>query len=613
MEDFHMWATFVVIAAAVVAYVTEKVPLELTAVGVLVAFLLLFQLFPFVGPDGTEPVTAERLLAGFANPALFTVLALLVIGRGLFQTGALDGFAQRVGHWGGSRIGMAAPIVLIATCMLSAFLNNTPVVVLMLPVLGAVALRAKLSPSKVMMPLSFVSILGGMTTLIGSSTNLLVAGMAADLGQPYPGFFDFTGIAVILAGIGALYAIFVAPRLLTARATMLQEVGGGQGKQFIAQIPVGYGHPLVGTSAVAGMFQALKDMTVVMVQRGEHPFHPPFEDVTIQAGDVVVVAATRTVLTDALKGTRALISAEAVGALDGEGEGETPPPADGPITLAEAVVAPGSRLIGRTIEQSALRATTGCIVLGIQRHSRMIRMRMSDIRLEAGDVLLVSGSRSQVEGLRLSRDVILLEWSASEVPMTERAGRALAIFLAVVAISASGTLPITIVAITGALAMVPAGCLNIRQAARAFDRKIYLLIGSSLAMAIPLEATGGARYVAEGVVSLLEGQSPAVILSALFLLIAIMTNFLSNNATAVLFTPIAVSTAQQIGTDPFPFVVMVIMAANCSFATPIGYQTNLLVMTPGHYRFADFVKVGTPLVLLIWLVHTIVAPWYYNF
>lgn len=613
MEDFHMWATFAVIAAAVVAYVTEKVPLELTAVSVLVAFLLLFEVFPYVGPDGTRIVTSDQLLAGFANSALFTVLALLVIGQGLFQTGALDGFAQRVGQWGGGRTTLTTAVVLIATGVLSAFMNNTPVVVLMLPVLGAVALRARMSPSKVMIPLSFVSILGGMTTLIGSSTNLLVAGVARDLGAPSLGFFDFSGIAVILAAVGGLYVLFVAPRILPARATMLQEVGGGQGKQFIAQIPITYGHPLVGARAVAGMFAALKGMTVVMVQRGEHPIHAPFEDAALQAGDVVVVAATRTVLTDALKGTRALISAEAIGALDGNGEDENTPPPDGPITLAEAVVAPGSRLIGRTIEQSALRAMTGCIVLGIQRHSRMIRMRMSDIRLEAGDVLLVSGSRSQVEGLRLSRDVILLEWSAAEVPLTERAGRALAIFLSVVALSASGTLPITIAAIAGALAMVPAGCLNIRQAARAFDRRIYLLIGSSLAMAIPLEATGGARYIAEGVVDLLEGQPPTVVMSALFLLIAVMTNFLSNNATAVLFTPIAMSTAHQLGVNPFPFVIMVIMAANCSFATPIGYQTNLLVMTPGHYRFVDFAKVGAPLALLIWLTHTIVAPWYYNF
>lgn len=611
MEDFHMWATFAVILAAIVAYVTEWVPLEVTAAGVVVAFLLIFQIFPYVGPDGTPLLGTEVLLSGFANPALFTVLALLVIGQGLFQTGALDGFATRVAQWGNGRTAATMAIALMVTAALSAFMNNTPVVVLMLPVLGVIAMRARLSPSKVMIPLSFISILGGMTTLIGSSTNLLVAGLAEDLGQPVIGFFDFTVIGLLVAVVGGVYVIVLLPRILPARATMLQEVGGGQGKQFIAQIPVGYNHPLIGCKSVAGMFPALKDMTVIMVQRGEHPFLAPFEDVTLRAGDVIVVAATRSVLADALKGTKALLTAEAVSSLDGS-ESTEAPHVEGPITLAEAIVAPGSRLIGRTIEQSALRAMTGCIVLGIQRQSRMIRMRMSDIRLEAGDALLITGSRAQVEGLRLSRDVILLEWSTAEVPLTERAGRALAIFLTVVGLSASGVLPISIAAITGALGMVAAGCLNVRQAARAFDRRIYLLIGSSLAMAAPLEVTGGARFIAEAVVGLLNGQSPAVVLSALFLLIAVMTNVLSNNATAVLFTPIAISTAQQIGADPFPFIVTVILAANCSFATPIGYQTNLLVMTPGHYRFADFLKVGIPLVVLIWLAFSLLAPWYYN-
>lgn len=612
MEDFHMWVTFAVIGAAIVAYVVEKVPLEVTALSVLVAFLLFFQVFPYTSPDGSTSLSTQQLLAGFANPALFTVLSLLVIGQGLFQTGALDGIALRIGQWGGRRTAATLAAVLIATAVLSALMNNTPVVVLMLPVIGAIARRAQLSSSKVMIPLSFVSILGGMTTMIGSSTNLLVVGVAVSMGMPAIGFFDFTAIGTMLAVIGCVYAIFILPRMLPARSTMLQEVSGGQGKQFIAQIPVGYGHPLVGTEAVAGMFPALKGMTVIMVQRGDHPFLPPFEDATLQPGDVIVVAATRSVLADALKGTNALLSTtDLAGGTDLTDE-DTVPSAEGPINMAEAVVAPGSRLIGRTIEMSALRSMTGCIVLGIQRQSRMIRLRMSDIRLEAGDVLLVSGSRSQVEGLRLSRDVILLEWSTAEVPLTERAGRALSIFLVVIALSATGIIPISIAAITGALVMVPTGCLNIRQAARAIDRRIYLLIGSSLAMAVALEATGGARYIAEAVVGLMEGQSPAVIMSALFLLIAIMTNFLSNNATAVLFTPIAISTARQIGIDPYPLVITVIMAANCSFATPIGYQTNLLVMTPGHYRFIDFVKTGTPLVLLIWIAYSFIAPWYYG-
>ena len=251
-------------------------------------------------------------------------------------------------------------------------------------------------------------------------------------------------------------------------------------------------------------------------------------------------------------------------------------------------------------------------MLGIQRRSRMIRMRLSDIRLEAGDVILVLGSREEVRGLRLNRDLLLVEWTAAELPMTEKANRALAIFAAVILAAASGLVPIVVAAIAGALAMIPAGCLNVRQASRAFDRQIYLLIAASLAMALPLEATGGARFLANLVVSNLHSAPPAVTLSAMFLLVMVLTNLLSNNATAVLFTPIAIRTAQAIGVDPSVFVFAVIFAANCSFASPFGYQTNLLVMGPGHYRFGDFLRAGAPLAALLWIAFSLFAPWYWG-
>ena len=275
-------------------------------------------------------------------------------------------------------------------------------------------------------------------------------------------------------------------------------------------------------------------------------------------------------------------------------------------------MAPGSRVIGRRVEEIGLRAETGCVVLGLQRRSRMIRSRISEIRLEAGDVLLILGSRDNVRKLRHSRDLLLLEWSATELPDVKYANRARFIFLATVIAAASGIVPIVIAAMAGAAAMIPAGCLNIRQAARAINRSIYMLIGAALAMAAALEATNGAMYIAHSMVAALSGASAGVILSALFLLIAVMTNFLSNNATALLFTPIALSTALELGVDPAAFIHAVIFAANCSFATPMAYQTNLLVMGPGHYRFSDFVRTGTPLIFIIWLAYSLFAPWYYG-
>ena len=603
-EDLHIWVTFAVILVAIVAYVSERVPMELTAAAVVAVLLVFFHVMPLNDAVGNPVLMTEDLLRGFANPALMTVLALLIIGQGLFQTGALDGVAAKVSTLGRGSGTLTVALVLAATCLLSGLLNNTPVVVLMLPVLGAVAAQAQIAPSKVMIPLSFVSILGGMTTLIGSSTNLLVAGQARASGLEPIGFFDFTVMGGMLAAIGFVYAITVLPALLPDRSSASPAAGTATGRQFIARIRIRFGHPLIGAEAVGGMFPALRGMTVLTVQRGSRQFFPPYDDIVLQPGDLVSLAATRAVMSETLDWH--VVQSDPV---PDERGGEGP---DRTVLIAESVVAPGSRLIGRPVAASVLREMTDCAVLGVQRESRMIRMNLSDIRLEAGDVLLVAGSRSQVEGLRALHDVILLEWSAAEVPQTAYARRALAIFAGVVTLAATGVLPIAVAAIAGAMLMVPAGCLNVRQAARAFDRRIYLLVGSSLALATALDSTGGAALIAHSVVEAFSASSPAVLLSAMFLVIAILTNFLSNNATAVLFTPIAIQAALELGADPFPFVVTVILAANCSFATPIGYQTNLLVMGPGQYRFADFARAGAPLVLIIWLAFTFISPWYYG-
>ncbi len=611
----HMWFTFAVIATAIVAYVMERTPLEVISAAIVTVLLIFFYAFPLEGPGGEALLGPQTLLSGFASPALITIMALLVIGQGLYQTGALEGPTRQFASLGASRPRITFVLILLTAAVVSAFMNNTPVVVIFIPVITALASRLSFNPSKVLIPLSFLTILGGMTTLIGSSTNLLVAGSAVRAGLEPIGFFDFAIPGLVFACVGALYVIFVAPRLLAPRETMAAAIAGGSGKQFIAQIEVAPDHPLNGEAAVAGLFPSLKDMTVRLVQRGEHAYLPPFEDVTLRAGDVVIVAATRNALTEALKARNSILASDRVAAqAERANDTETAAQEDGAgeIVLVEAVVAPGSRLVGRVIEQAGFRSQTGCIVLGIQRRSRMIRSRMDDIRIEAGDVLLIMGPRERLRPLRLNRDILLLEWSLTELPDLGLANRALAVFAMTIAAAATGFVPIVIAALGGAIAMVATGCLNIRQASRSFDRQIYMLIGASIAMAMALEATGGAQYLAQHVVGAFRDAGPPVILSALFLLIAVLTNFLSNNATALLFTPIAINTANTLGVDPNIFVYAVIFAANCSFATPMGYQTNLLVMGPGHYQFSDFARAGAPLCLLIWLAFSLFAPWYYG-
>lgn len=616
-DNWQMWVTFAAIGTAIVFYSMSRFSLELTSLFVVGFLMIFFHLFPFEGPQDTNLLNSSVLLSGFAAPALISVLALLVVGQGLFHSGALDKPTRIIASAAGSRPQLVVIATLLLIAFVSAFLNNTPVAVMFIPVLATLAARLRHRPSKLMMPLSFVCILGGMTTLIGSSTNLLAAGIADSTGAGKIGFFDFTVLGVMLAGVGMVYVLFVVPRILPDREGLADELTGGTGKQFIAQIQITYDHPLVGMESVAGLFPPLKDMTVRMIQRREHAFLPPFEDVRLQPGDTVIIAATRQALTEVLK-TRSGIFENMLEEnhqnqnWDGERGDETPERPTGDLTMVEVVVAPGSRMIGRNIEQIGFRYETACIVLGIQRRSRMIRARMSDIRLEDGDVLLVLGKPRDVEGLRLNRDVIPLEWSATELPDPSRARRARYIFAGTVLAAVSGLVPIEVAAVLGAAGMIAFDVLNIRQAARAIDRRIFLLVGAALAMGTALDVTGGAAFLAQGVVNLFAGAGPAVALSALFLFIAITTNILTNNATAVLFVPIAANAASQFGVDPMIFIYMVIFAANCSFATPMGYQTNLLVMGPGHYQFSDYVRAGVPLILLLWITFSLLAPWYYG-
>lgn len=607
-----MWATLGLTGLAIVAYANPRVPLELTSAVLVALLLVLFYIAPIAREPGGEPLGAVALLKGFANPAIIAVVALLVIGQGMVRTGALDFASRRIYLLARGRPAPAIAMTLIVALSISALLNNTPVVVMFIPILAALADRLGHSASRLMMPLSFCAILGGMTTLIGSSTNLLVSGTAVQLGLRPLRFFDFTIPGLVLAGIGLLYVLFVAPRLMPKRRAPVAEQTGSGGKQFVAQFTVTLGSSLTGAKAVGGMFPALRNMTVLMIERGENVIQPPFEDIRLEPDDLVIVAATRNALTEAVARDATLyIRPSPVSRPAQNVEGGDARAPQGHL-VAEVMVSPGSRMVDLPLEQVAFAASQNISVLGIQRRLRMSRARINELRLEAGDVLLVRGRPSDIQALRANRDVVLMEWSASELPAYRHAGRAVLIFLAVVGLAASGVVPITITALCGAALMIVTGCLNIRQAGRAIDRQIVMVGGAALALDAALTATGGATFIADSFLGALHGAGPAIVLSAFFLLVAVITNVLTNNACAVLFTPIAVNIAYSLGVDPMIFVITVILAANCSFATPIGYLTNLLVMAPGRYRFTDYLRVGGPLIILLWVAFSLFAPWYYG-
>lgn len=586
----HMWMTFAIIAAAIIFFASDWVELEVVSLGTIAALLLYFQLSPLLDAAGNNLLEPKILLSGFANTALVTILALLVVGQGLHQSGALDGVTQILSTVRRSRAKIVIWLCLIGAGIMSAFLNNTPVVVMFIPIVAALANRYGPGAGRLLMPLSFITILGGMLTLVGSSTNLLVAGLVEKSTSMTIGFFDFFMPGVILAAVGALYVLLIVPLTLNRPSLKIIKHKFRSGVQFLARIELHDRHSLLGEASRGGMFPSLRGITVRLVKRGKRILLPPFDEVTLRAHDIVQFAGTR----EQVMG---------IVALDQQGEHQV---------LAEAAIAPASRLGGRNIVDEEFTDQTGCHIVGIQRHQRMKRDLRHKIRLRAGDVFLIAGTRENIRKLRTDRDLMVLEGSVSTINTFTKANTALAIFAAIVTSAAIGLLPIVVSAIIGALAMILFGCLNIGQAGRAIDRRIVLLIAASIAMALALERTGGAAFLASVIVGQLGPLGPNITLSALFLTVAILTNLLSNNATALLFTPIAIGIATSLDVSVIPFIHAVIFAANCSFASPLGYQTNLLVMGPGNYRFSDFLRAGGPLVLVIWLTFTLIAPWYYG-
>ncbi len=601
IPDIHMWFSILMVCLAMIVYANDKLSMELSSVLIISGLMLFFYVFPYTNPASGETLTLDMLTRGFSNSALLGVISLLVLGQAIVQTGALNDFANIILKLAKKSPFLAIASSLIVVTVISGFLNNTPVVVIFIPIIAAMARTMNMPVSKLMIPLSFASILGGMTTLIGSSTNLLVGGIIKDLGLKPLDLFEFTHIGVVLAASGLVYIIFIVPRMLPDRLSMVRAYAGieeNNERLFIGQIEVSYSSPLVGAKIDNNSVPGYDEVQIRVLQRGEHAFLPPFDASTvIRPKDVIIVAAEPQKLaeffsdnTESIERHLAAIGDEAVDDIDAEQD----------IAIAEIVVSPSSRIIGKTLEQASFRSQYNCVVLGIERHSRMMRTRLTEVHLAAGDVLLVMGRREDILLLQERRDFLLMEWTQDDIHSGKKAGIAMFIFSLVVGSAAFGILPITIAAFAGIGLVLLSGSINLRQAGRAIDMKIILIIAASIALGTSLQETGGAEFIAHSFVTLFSGSSPLIILSALFFFMVVITNILSNNATAVIFTPIAYSLSVELAVEPRIFILAVIFACNCSFITPIGYQTNLMVMGPGHNKFMDFVKTGLPLAIIIW-------------
>jgi di/tricarboxylate transporter len=599
----HALAVMILIIVALVLFTRDRIPLETTSLLVLVTLAVGFTLFPFES-DGVV-LQASEFFLGFVHKALVAVCGLMIVGQGLIRTGALEPVGRFLARLWRKGPAVSLLFTILITAVLSAFINNTPIVVLMLPILIGVAVRTGGSPSSTLIPMGFASILGGMATTIGTSTNLLVVNVSADMGMDQFQMFDFLGPAVIAGFFAVLYLWLVAPRLIPHRNPPMS---GTVSRLYTAQIRLDNDSPVVGKTLAEALVRTSEAMRVETIQRGRGAFINPLPDVVLRANDRITTSDTQGKLREfarVLGGT--LFSGDhAVDAqhpLSVEGE-----------QVAEVVITPASRLINVRIGDARLRSRFGLRLLALNRFEESQERKspgLDEIQLRSGDVLLVQSSLENLRDLKQTTDFLILDGTI-QLPSTRKAPIALATIMGVVALAALDIMPIEISAILGCLVLIVSGCLKWKDAMNALSIQVILIIVSSLAMGAALLKTGGADYLAKLFVYITFGAPPSLVLAGLMLMMGVLTNVVSNNAAAVIGTPIAIGIAQRLGMPLEPFVLAVLFGANLSFATPMAYQTNILIMNAGGYKFGDFVRVGLPLAIMLWIVLSITLVWAYG-
>ena len=608
-QDFYIYSSIIFVVLTVFLYILDKWSIVVKSIFILSTLLVFFSIFPLNDSDGNNLLSPSVILSGFSNTTLISVLSLLILGQGVVKTRVLDNFISNFIDIFPGNQKLIILLSLFFVLVLSGFLNNTPVVIIFIPIFQSIASKVGAPVSRYMMPLSYVAILGGMTTLIGSSTNLLVANSLNEMKGIELGFFDFFVPGSVIAFAGLIYVIFFSKFLLKNNAPMASELIGSSGKQFITQITVSTGSVLLNKEIQKSLLEDLKNVTILMIQRKEHAVIPPFADFKLVAGDVLVIASTREALSELISKKNGISTGE----LSNMSHlGQENDDFDSNQILSEAMITPTSSLVGQTIENISFRYRFNCIVIGLQRKARMIRNRMTEIALEPGDILLIQSTKESIKNLRTHSDILPMEWSSTEIIKSDLAFKSLLIFLSVILLSIFEILPLVVSSLLGVLLMLTAKIISIRESFRAVDKNLLLIVVTSLALGNLISTTGTAQFISDIFFNVLEDTSPTILLSTFFILVSLLTNFISNNACAVLFTPIGLDLAEKAGVDPKLFAISIIFAVNTSFLTPMAYQTNLLVMGPGHYKFVDYIKFGLPLTLICWLTFTLFFPLYYN-
>jgi di/tricarboxylate transporter len=597
--------TMAVTAGALGLFLWNRLRVDVVGVIVMVTLILL------------GLVTPREGISGFANEAVMTVAAMFILSAGLLRTGAIDTLSRWIERLAGGGEFRLLLVTIAFVVPLSAFINNTPVVVVIIPIVLGLTRKFGVAPSRLFMPISFASQLGGTLTLIGTSTNLLVAGLVLDLGMDRIRLFDITPAALVLTTIGLAYLLTIGRWLAPTRETGQDLIESYDIRDYLTGVVVGDASPLIGQSLREAEFASRYGFNVIGIDRGGTRIPFPRGGAVIQAQDVLIVEGKVAEIARiqeeghfTIAGTTPDFPLTQRRTGDAKAEGQAGPPAP---SLAELIVPPKSPVVGRNLRQLNFRNRYGLPVLGIQRHGEPFHQRMRDVILEPGDILLVSGTPRELRELHRSGHLALLGTVPLRAKRHRKVRYSVPIVMLVVLLAAFDIVPILVSSLIGVVGMFITGCITPDEAYEDIDWMVIVLLGSIIPLGIAMQNTGTAQLVAMHLVDVTRPLGLFGVLAAFYLLTSLLTELISNNAAAVVLAPIAIATATALGASPLPFIIAVMFAASNSFMTPIGYQTNTFIYGPGGYRFTDFVRVGGPLTLLLAVVATFVIPFFFPF
>ncbi|WP_319419704.1 SLC13 family permease [Pleurocapsa sp. FMAR1] len=583
-----IFLTLGVVVVALICFITELLPVDITALCVAVVLIVL------------GLVTPDEGIAGFGNSATITVMAMFILSAGISRTGVIQVFRDLLLKWGGKSITRQILVMGLLVGPISGFINNTAVVAIFLPIVEEWCRKRGISPSKLLIPLSFVTILGGMITVIGTSTNVLASGISKDLGYGEFHLFQFTGLGVITFLVGLTYLAFIAPRLLPNRKNPNSDlVSEGYGlEDYVTEVVVTPSSKLIGSTFRSAQLQRNSQVDVLEIIRDKERLPQPVTSRTIRAEDILLVRGkTENVLQ--IKTEQGLDILPDVKFKQKNLETELNSANEG---VAEVLILSNSRLIGTTLKDLRFRQRYNLTVLAIRRGEELIRDRLGKVSLRFGDLLLVQGAKQSLLGLQTTRELLVMEQKEPELVRRDKAWIAIGIVLGVILLAAFDVLPILVSALVGVVLMIITGCLKPGEVYGAVRWDVIFLLAGLIPLGTAMENSGATKWLADNILAVGGNLSGYWILLFFFVITSLITEILSNNASVVLLIPIAAKVAESLNLNPIAMMFAVTFAASNSFMTPIGYQTNTMVYSPGGYKFWDFFRVGAPLNLIMAII-----------